>query len=338
MPPGATFKVPRLYKAAAKVASAVKEQNGNLEELVQLYDNKTNTRAVAALVSKTLNNEGLLDKIIKNSEIPINEPNANPWLFRILIAELLMGKQRLPVGSKPVQTVLAYGPTLRTEFLKATGKFHKKRNRSKSQPDVKEEDPCFEQESPSKHNQTSGFGRSEDMNPELNTVMFSESSGETFQGCIKSEERENVKSKSKQTKQPKNSQNKYYQGSEQLPKEGKTSSSRSKKRNHTRVSERIKDTKLKLNNMVLCRSRWKAMQDKSMKLDEGDYVKSASQQIDQPKNKQQRNYKGSEQLQDENISVSKSKKRKCNMWTVELALKEPKVKKPVKLHKSKHLE
>jgi hypothetical protein len=333
MPPGATFKVPRLYKAAAKVASAVREQNGNLEQLVQLYDKKTNTKAVAALVSKTLNNEGLLDKIIKNSEIPIDEANANPWLFRILIAELLLGKQRLPVGSKPIQTVLAYGPTLRTELLKATGKFHNKKNRSKSQPDVKEEDPGFEQESPSKHNQTSGF-RSEDFNPESNTVMFSESSGETVQGCIKSEEHGHVKSKAKQTKIRKNRQNKYYQGSEQSPKEGKTSSSRGKKRKHTHVSEGIEDTIPKVNNVVLSESRWKAIQEKSVKLDEGECVKSASQQIDKPKNKQQRNYKGLEQLQDEKITVSKSKKIKCNTWTVDLSLKEPKVKKPVKLHKS----
>lgn len=325
MPSGGTFKVPRLYKAAAKVASAVKEQNGNVEQLVQLYNKKTNTKAVAALVYKTLNNEGLLDKIIKNSEILINEANANPWLFRILIAELLLGKQRLPVGSKPIQTVLAYGPTLRTELLKATGKFHNKRNRSKSQPDVKEEDPGFGQESPS--TQTSVSERSEDMNPEMNTVMLSTSREGAGQGCIKSEEDENVKSKSKQIKQAKNKQKQSYKSSQQLPKEGKLSGSKSKRRKHTTMSERSKDVKPKRNTVVLSKSRGEAMQD-FMKLEEDEYVKSESQQIEQSKNKQQRNYNGSEQLpQAEKISVSKSKKRKCNMRPDELTLKEPKVKK-----------
>jgi hypothetical protein len=89
MPSEGTFKVPRLYKAAAKVASVVKEQNGNVAQLVQLYNKNTK---VAAHVSKTLNNVGLLDKIIKNNEILIKEANANPWLFRILIAELTLGK------------------------------------------------------------------------------------------------------------------------------------------------------------------------------------------------------------------------------------------------------
>ncbi|PNF27870.1 hypothetical protein B7P43_G08293 [Cryptotermes secundus] len=335
MSSGGTFKVPRLYKAAAKVARAVKEQNGNVEQLVQLYNKKTNTKAVAALVYKTLNNEGLLDKIIKNSEILINEANANPWLFRILIAELLLGKQRLPVGSKPVQTVLAYGPTLRTELLKATGKFHNKRNRSKSQPDVKEEDPRFGQESPT---QISVSERSEDINPEMNTVMLSKSREGAGQGCIKLEEDENVKSKSKQIKQAKNKQKKSYKGSEQLPKEEKLSGSKSKKRKHTSVCERSKDVNPKWNTVVLSKSRWEAMQD-FMKLEEDEYVKSESQQIEQSKNKQQRNYKGSEQLpQAEKIPVSKSKKRKCNMGPDELTLKEPKVKKAVKLHKSQHFE
>jgi hypothetical protein len=49
--------------------------------------------------------------------------------------------------------------------LKATGKFHSKRNRSKSQPDIKEKDPGFGQGSPL--TQTSAYERSEDMNPKL---------------------------------------------------------------------------------------------------------------------------------------------------------------------------
>jgi hypothetical protein len=319
MPPGATFKVPRLYKAAVKVACTVKEQNGNLEQLVQLYDKKTNTKAVAALVSRTLNNEGLLDKIIKSCGFPINDATSDPWLFRILIAELLLGKQRLPVGSKPVQTVLAYGPTLRTELLKATGRFRNKRNKSKSQPYVKEEDSCFEQELPSTHNQTSSFGRRGGMKSELNKVKLSESKGKAVQGCAKLKEHVIMKLKSKQTKQHKMKGKKSDGSSVQLPIEEKISSSTSKKRKHACMSERIKDTKPNLNDVVLCKSRWKAMQDDSMKSYNSEYVESASQHIDQLKNeKQKKNFRGSKQLQDKKISIGKSKKRKYNTWTVEV--------------------
>lgn len=79
------------------------------------------------------------------------------------------------------------------------------------------------------------------------------------------------------------------------------------------MSESSKDMKPKLNTVVLSKSRWEAMHD-FMKLEEDEYVKRESHQIKQPKNKQQVNYKGSEQLlQGEKISVSKSKKRKCNV-------------------------
>jgi hypothetical protein len=237
MPQEATFKVPRLYKAAAKVISAVKENDGNLEQLVQLYNKKTNTKALAALVSKTLNNEGLLDKVIQNSEILIKETNANPWLFRILIAELLLGKQRLPVGSKPIQTVLAYGPTLRTELLRAKGKLHDKRDKSKSDPDVKGKDPDFKEGSLSTYNQTSVFENTEERNPELSPVMCSHSGWNVIQDHIKLEEDENVNSKSKQIKQLKNRQKKNYQGLEQLPRAEQVSGLKSKKRKHNTLTD-----------------------------------------------------------------------------------------------------
>jgi hypothetical protein len=233
MPKEAIFKVPRLYKAAAKVTSAVKEDNGNLEQLVQQYNKKTNTKALAALVSKTLNHEDLLDKVIQNSEILIKETNANPWLFRILISELLLGKQRLPVGSKPVQTVLAYGPILRTELLRAKGKLHNKRDNSKSQPDVKIKDAYFKEELPSTHKQTSVFEETEDTNLELNPVMSSKSSKwKQMQDFTKVEEGESIKSKSKQIKQLKNGEKKKYQDLEQLPRDEHVSGLKSRKRKH----------------------------------------------------------------------------------------------------------
>lgn len=226
MPNEAKFKVPRLYKAAAKVISVVTEENGNLEQLVQLYNRKTNTKALAALVSKTLDNEGLLDKIIQNSEILVKEANADHWLFRILITELLLGKQRLPIGSKPVQTVLAYGPTLRTEFLKETGKQRKMEKRIKSEPGIKEADPECKQNS-STHNQTRVFGKRNEKKHELNSTMHSNSSCTGAQDYIKLEEDEDIQSR--HVKQPKNKQKKQDR---QLPSE-KISGSKIKKRKHT---------------------------------------------------------------------------------------------------------
>lgn len=221
----AKFRVPRLYKAAAKVISVVKEENGNLEQLVQLYNRKTNTKALAALVSKTLDNEGLLDKIIQNSEILVKEANADHWLFRILITELLLGKQRLPIGSKPVQTVLAYGPTLRTEFLRETGKLHKTQKRIKSEPGIKEADPECKQDS-STHNQTRVFGKRNDKKHELNSTMHFNSWCKGAQDYIKLEEDGDIQSK--HIKQPKNKQKKQ---DKQLPSE-QISGFKIKKRKH----------------------------------------------------------------------------------------------------------
>ena len=125
------YKVPRLYKAATKVFKLIKTENRDLEQLTQEYDRKTNTKAIAGLVLKALNNEELLNKIIENSKILVEHPQGDPWLYRILITELLFGKKRLPVGSSPVQIVLSYGPTLKTELIKAQGKYTSKGNKIK---------------------------------------------------------------------------------------------------------------------------------------------------------------------------------------------------------------
>jgi len=227
---GTKFRVPRLYKAAAKVISVVREENGNLEQLIQLYNRKTNTKALAALVSKTLDNEGVLDKIIQDSDILVKETNADPWLFRILITELLLGKQRLPIGSKPVQTVLAYGPALRTEFLRATGKLHNTQKRFKSEPGIKEADPECKQDS-STHNQTRVFGKRNDKKQELNSTMHSNSWCVEAQDYIKLEEDEVIQSK--HIKQPKRKKKK--QDKKQLPSE-QISGFKIKKRKHKMTS------------------------------------------------------------------------------------------------------
>lgn len=66
-----------------------------------------------ALIGKIMANQGLLTRIIEDSEIFKLEPRLDQYLGRILVAELLIGKQQLNGKSKPVETVLKYETKLR---------------------------------------------------------------------------------------------------------------------------------------------------------------------------------------------------------------------------------
>lgn len=46
----------------------------------------------------------------------MNEPRLDPWLARILITELLWGKETLKTECKPAQTILNYEKQLRDEL------------------------------------------------------------------------------------------------------------------------------------------------------------------------------------------------------------------------------
>lgn len=66
-------------------------------------------------------NQGLLNRVIEESEIFALEPRLDRYLGRILIAELLIGKQQLNGKSKPVETVLKYEDKLREVYNTANG-------------------------------------------------------------------------------------------------------------------------------------------------------------------------------------------------------------------------
>lgn len=74
-----------------------------------------------ALIGKILANQGLLTRIIEESQIFELEPRLDKYLGRILIAELLLGRQQLNGSSKPVETVLKYEPKLRELYNAAAG-------------------------------------------------------------------------------------------------------------------------------------------------------------------------------------------------------------------------
>lgn len=65
-------------------------------------------------------NQGLLTRIIEGSELFQLEPRLDQYLGRILVAELLIGRQQLNGKSKPVETVLKYEEKLRELYQKAT--------------------------------------------------------------------------------------------------------------------------------------------------------------------------------------------------------------------------
>lgn len=61
-----------------------------------------------SLAIEVLKRSDALDYLIRSTQILIKEPRLNPWLARVLITELLWGKERLPGESKPIKTILSY--------------------------------------------------------------------------------------------------------------------------------------------------------------------------------------------------------------------------------------
>jgi len=115
-----SIKVPRLYKRAANIAKRVTEERCGLKELLFNANKHLNIQGLYALISKTFHHEDTLERLIKKSKI-LKERKVDPWLIRILITELLFGKQSLSGDSKPVQAVLSYHQMFLAE-LKETEK------------------------------------------------------------------------------------------------------------------------------------------------------------------------------------------------------------------------
>ncbi|XP_076243549.1 nop2/Sun-like domain containing protein 5 [Calliopsis andreniformis] len=110
-----SIKVPRLYKTAAKIIQEVSENGGSLKSLI--YEQKhPNVSAIYSLCYNTLQREALLSSLLNKTRILLNEPRLNPWLARILINELLWGKQTLKTECKPAKIVLTYEKQLREEL------------------------------------------------------------------------------------------------------------------------------------------------------------------------------------------------------------------------------
>lgn len=74
-----------------------------------------NVSGIYALSVNTLQFNRQLDELFQRTQILTKEPRLDSWLAKVLITELLWGKQHLPGSSKPIQTILAYADKLQEE-------------------------------------------------------------------------------------------------------------------------------------------------------------------------------------------------------------------------------
>ncbi|XP_026329160.1 probable 28S rRNA (cytosine-C(5))-methyltransferase [Hyposmocoma kahamanoa] len=104
-----SVKVPRHFKIAANIFKKVSIEGGSVKTL--LYDDKLRhyrTNVLYALINETIKHAAEIDKIFESCGLLTKEPRLDPWLAKVLTAELLFGKKELPGNSKPVQTILSY--------------------------------------------------------------------------------------------------------------------------------------------------------------------------------------------------------------------------------------
>ncbi|KAM3961829.1 nop2/Sun-like domain containing protein 5 [Aphomia sociella] len=104
-----SVKVPRHYKVAANIFKKVSTEGGSVKTL--LYDDKLRhfrTNVLYALITETIKHAADIDKLFNHCSILENESRLDPWLAKVLTAELLFGKKTLPGKSKPEQTILSY--------------------------------------------------------------------------------------------------------------------------------------------------------------------------------------------------------------------------------------
>lgn len=115
-----SIKVPTQYKKAAKTLKKCVEEDVSIKNVIFNQVKHADINKLYALIAKILSNQRLLNKVIEDSGLFRSEPRLDPYLGRILVAELLIGKQKLNGDSKPVQTVLKYEVLLRELYSAAT--------------------------------------------------------------------------------------------------------------------------------------------------------------------------------------------------------------------------
>lgn len=115
-----SIKVPTQYKKAAKVLKKCTEEDVSVKNMI--YNQKhADVNKLYALISKICQNRVQLNDIIDRSEILKLEGRMDPYMCRILVAELLIGVGQLNGNSKPCETVRKYEPRLRELYEEVMG-------------------------------------------------------------------------------------------------------------------------------------------------------------------------------------------------------------------------
>nr|XP_019525435.2 probable 28S rRNA (cytosine-C(5))-methyltransferase [Aedes albopictus] len=108
--------VPSNYRYASKILRRVVEERANVKSLI-LEERHIRKGKGLAIMDLILVNLKQIDEMLRRTELLTKEPRLNPWLARVLIAELIFGRGELTGESLPVQCVKRY----REELQQALG-------------------------------------------------------------------------------------------------------------------------------------------------------------------------------------------------------------------------
>ncbi|XP_055604536.1 28S rRNA (cytosine-C(5))-methyltransferase [Uranotaenia lowii] len=103
--------VPTNYRSASKILRQVVEERQNVKTLV-LQDKHFRKGKALAMMDLILVNLKQIDDILKRTGLLEKEPRLNPWLAKVLVAEMIFGRGELNGESLPVQCVLRYREAL----------------------------------------------------------------------------------------------------------------------------------------------------------------------------------------------------------------------------------
>uniref|UniRef100_A0A1Q3G219 Putative proliferation-associated nucleolar protein nol1 n=1 Tax=Culex tarsalis TaxID=7177 RepID=A0A1Q3G219_CULTA len=103
--------VPTNYRSASKILRLVVEERRNVKALV-LEDKHLRKGKGLAMMDLILVNLKQIEDLLRRTELLEKEPRLNPWLAKVLVAELIFGRKELTGESLPVQCVRRYREAL----------------------------------------------------------------------------------------------------------------------------------------------------------------------------------------------------------------------------------
>lgn len=110
--------VPTNYRSATKILRQVVEERGNVKSLI-LGDKHLRKGKGLAMMDLILVNLKQIEDILARTKLLEKEPRLNPWLAKVLVAELVFGRGELTGESRPVQCVRSYRDVLQEALGKS---------------------------------------------------------------------------------------------------------------------------------------------------------------------------------------------------------------------------